>query len=227
MSGNSSCCSYSYENNDLFSQTSSWVLWLFGAVQNMEFEEENGLFRKREELGKSRNSLVCPLFSLTIIIMRISSLYSVQVPGVWVPWLWAYCGEISFYWLPSGTSQLCLWFYIPYQVIFTSFFGLKSFLLSSRLIIPNASLTMLTFKEKNQKRFFGLFLVVVFFLVDVDSKITMDFSCASYLLCSWIELSLLLLKIYLWERRKMIKTYGQSSQILLPFALGEQLHALL
>lgn len=185
---------------DLFPQTNSWVLWLFGAVQNMEFEEreENGIFRKREELGKSRNSLICPLFSLTIIIMRTSSLYSVQVSRVWVPWLWTYCGEISFYWLPSGTAQLCLWFYISYQVIFQDFFGLKPFPLFPKLIIPNASLTVPTLKGTKKD-----------FLVDVGSKITMDFSCTLYLLCSWIELSLLLLKIYLWERRKMNKTDGQ------------------
>lgn len=152
---------------DLFPQTNNGVLWLLGTVQNMEFEgkEENGLFRRRRELGKSRNSLICLLFSLTIIITRTSSLCSVQVPGVWVSWLWAYCGEISFYWLSSGAAQLCLWFYIPYQVIFQDFFGLRPFPLSPKLIIPNASLTLPTVKEKNQKRWLGLFLVLLFWLV--------------------------------------------------------------
>lgn len=38
----------------------------------MEFEgkEENGLIRRREELGKSRNSLICLLFSWTVNITR-------------------------------------------------------------------------------------------------------------------------------------------------------------
>lgn len=152
---------------NLFPQTNNGVLWLLGTVQNMEFEgkNENGLFRRREELGKSRHSLIRLLFSLTIIITRTSSLCSVQVPRVWVSWLWAYCGEISFYWLPSGAAQLCLRFHIPYQVNFQDFFGLRPFPLSSKLIIPNASLTLPTIKEKNEKRFFGLFLVLCFWLL--------------------------------------------------------------
>lgn len=109
--------------------------------------------------------------------MKTSSLCSVQVPGVWVPWFWAYCGEISFYWLSPGVAQLCLWFYIPYQVIFKDIFGLRLLSLPLKLDIPNSSLTATT---KNPQKTLNNSLLF-FWLVDVDSKITMNFSYTPYL----------------------------------------------
>lgn len=164
----------------------------------LEGKKKNGRFRERDELGKSRNALIRLLFWLAVPLMSTSSLCSVQVPGVWVPWLWAYCGEISFYWLSSGAAQLCLRFYIPYQVIFQNSFGLRPLPPSRKLLIPGVSLTK---KEKKNQNVFFLVFGFLFF-GGGDSKITMDFSCTPYLLCSWIELSLLLVKkIHLWERK--------------------------
>ena len=111
--------------------------------------------------------------------MRTSSLCSVQVPGVWVPWLWAYRGEISFYWLSSGAAQLCIWFYIPYQVIFQDYFWIKTppsvpKINNSKCILNQKTSTKQTKKPtKHQKILWGVFCVFCLFLVGVDSEMTM------------------------------------------------------
>lgn len=107
--------------------------------------------------------------------MRTSSLCSVQVPGVWVPWLWAYCGEISVYWLSSGAAQLCIWFYIPYQVIFQDYFWIKTppsvpKINNSKCILNQKTSPKQTKNHKTSKDSLGVFCL---FLVSVDSEMTM------------------------------------------------------
>ena len=133
--------------------------------------------------------------------MRTSSLCSVQVPGVWVPWLWAYCGEISFYWLSSGTSQLCIWLYIPYQVIFQDYFWIKTHhfvpQINNSKCVPNQCHPPDKQTKRCNKTSKGLWGFLVGFL-----KLPWTFY-VHHIFCvpDWnFELSSLLLKkVHLWE----------------------------
>ena len=127
MPDNSSCCCYSYHSMTCFHGLTVEFCDYLRQYKTWSLKEKkkNGKFSRREELGKLNFSRL-PSILIGCVLMRTSSLCSVQVPGVWVPWLWAYRGEISFYWLSSGASQLCIWLYIPYQVIFQYYFWIKT-----------------------------------------------------------------------------------------------------